>query len=75
MIDDMLSRRIPVVKKSLQEVTDFLESLKRNHYYCEDSWYSCPLAPEGCADKDWPEACNCGANIHNERIDEFIKEL
>lgn len=30
------------------------------HYSCEDSWYSCPLAEGGSADKNAGEKCNCG---------------
>ena len=30
------------------------------HYHCEDSWYSCPLAPDGCADDGQPaDKCTC----------------
>ena len=43
------------------------------HYYCEDSWYSCPLAEGGCAD-DQQEAgkCNCG---YEERINKIAAAL
>ena len=31
------------------------------HYECEDSWYSCPLSEEGCAnDGEDKTRCNCG---------------
>lgn len=37
-------------------------ALPEPHYYCEDSWYSCPLAPEGCSNHDIPEdQCQCNA--------------
>ena len=29
-----------------------------HHYYCEDTWYSCPETEEGCAD-DSQAGCNC----------------
>jgi hypothetical protein len=29
---------------------ELLESLRIQHYYCEDPWYSCPLATDGCCD-------------------------
>lgn len=32
------------------------------HRECEDSWYSCPKSPEGCANPGEGEACNCGAD-------------
>jgi len=31
------------------------------HYYCEDSWYSCPQAEDGCADDRRGPECDCGA--------------
>lgn len=39
-----------------------LEWAKRNtrHYECEDSWYSCPLSEDGCAN-DANTECNCDA--------------
>lgn len=50
-----------------------LRLAKRRHNYCEDSWYSCPLAEEGCSDEDQPEdKCNCGADEHNARIDSAL---
>ena len=53
-----------------------LENLKIGHYYCDDSWYSCPLSSEGCADDSIPQdECNCGASEYNERIDKIIKYL
>lgn len=36
------------------------ESLGFGHYYCEDSWYSCPLAEDGCADDRAGDKCRCG---------------
>lgn len=35
-----------------------IERIIGSHYYCEDSWYSCPLAPDGCANEEITE-CNC----------------
>jgi hypothetical protein len=50
-------------------------SLKRRHRYCEDSWYSCPMAEGGCADDDAGDKCNCGAEEYNAKIDEIVEEL
>ena len=48
----------------------------REHYYCEDSWYSCPLAEDGCADDRQEEGvCNCGAIEHNLKVYEKLSEL
>jgi len=42
---------------------------KREHYYCEDSWYSCPKAEDKCANDSEGEDCNCGADIHNAKVE------
>lgn len=31
-----------------------------SHYYCEDNWYSCPKAQDGCADESRGDECTCG---------------
>ena len=49
-----------------------LESLRQKHYYCEDSWYSCPKAEDGCADDRQGTDCNCGADKSNKRLDYLI---
>ena len=51
-------------------------SLKKRHYYCEDSWYSCPLAEDGCCDDSVDKnKCRCGADIQHEKVDAIIEEL
>ena len=45
---------------------------KRDHYYCEDSWYSCPKAEGGCADDYQGDECNCGADAHNAKVDALL---
>lgn len=48
---------------------------RRGHYYCEDGWYSCPLAEEGCADDSIDKTkCNCGADKINAKIDAILAE-
>ncbi len=53
-----------------------LEKLKIEHYYCEDSWYSCPKAiglyGSGSSDESKGDECNCDANKHNENVDKII---
>jgi hypothetical protein len=39
--------------------------VERTHYYCEDTWYSCPKHPEGCANDGSGDECNCGADEWN----------
>lgn len=36
------------------------QQLAGRHYYCEDCWYSCPKAEDGCCDKSQGTECNCG---------------
>jgi hypothetical protein len=48
---------------------EFVEKYKREHYYCADNWYSCPLALDGCADDSQPkDKCNCGADKWNKEM-------
>lgn len=40
-------------KRSESLLTDLLNLRLltiRQHYYCEDCWYSCPKAEDGCCD-------------------------
>jgi len=51
-------------------------SLKKRHYYCEDSWYSCPLAEDGCCDDSVDKSkCRCGADSQHKQVDAIIEEL
>ena len=59
----------------MENVIKKIESLKRQHYYCEDTWYSCPKHPNGCADETEPDECNCGADKYNDLVDEIVAEL
>ena len=45
---------------------------RRNHYTCEDTWYSCPKSPDGCANDAAGDECDCGADSHNDKIDELL---
>lgn len=48
----------------------------RPHYYCEDSWYSCALAPDGCVDDRIDETkCSCYADEHNKKVEELYKVI
>lgn len=58
-----------------EEIIEKLRSLYRGHRYCEDSWYSCPKAEDGCANDADGTNCNCRADINNATIDEIIKAL
>lgn len=56
-------------------VVEALEEAKRTHYYCEDSFYSCPKHPEGCGDDNAGIDCNCGADAVNTVIDRALSLL
>ena len=49
----------------------------RPHFWVDmDNWYSCPKAPEGCADDSWPkDECNCGADEHNAKVEALLAKL
>ena len=44
------------------------------HDYCEDSWYSCPKAPDGCSNEDRGDDCFCGAEEYYDEIKQFIRQ-
>ena len=50
-----------------------LEKLRVPHNYCEDCWYSCPKAVDGCCDEREGTECNCGADEHNATLDKIIR--
>jgi hypothetical protein len=52
-----------------------VESIRWRHNYCEDGWYSCPKAEDGCLNDAVGDDCNCGADDANNGIDEIIKML
>lgn len=60
----------------LGEVRAFLEKSRKEHYYCEDNWYSCPMEPnEGCSDGRKEHKCDCGADKYNAELDIILKKL
>ena len=65
-----------VLDDDSQEIIDnFVKAFTRKHYSCEDFWYSCPKAPEGCANEGAGSDCNCGADIWNEEVKSFAGSL
>ena len=52
-----------------------LEKLRRQHYTCEDRWYSCPKSEDGCANELSGSECDCGADEENAILDGIVKEL
>jgi hypothetical protein len=55
-----------------QICTELASLARREHYYCEDSWYSCPKAEGGCANDAEGGECNCGADKHNAKVDALL---
>lgn len=63
---------------SIEVIKQALEALENNrwtHYYCEDTWYSCPKHEEGCANDSEGDECNCGADKANAEIEAAIASL
>lgn len=59
-----------------QIVSDLAILATRDHLYCEDSWYSCPLAEGGCSDNRNPkDKCNCGADEHNAKVTALVSQI
>lgn len=59
---------------------NLLVSLKelalREHYYCDDCWYSCPKYPEdGCCNDEAGTDCNCGVDEHNKKVEELWDKI
>ena len=54
--------------EALRMAIEALENNKRTHYYCEDTWYSCPKHEDGCANEYAGEECNCGADETNKEF-------
>ena len=63
--EKMLADRIEELERALRK------SL-RQHYYCEDSWYSCPMHPDGSANGYLGNECNCGADDWNAYVNALL---
>ena len=50
-----------------------VKELKREHYECEDRWYSCPKSGNCANDMIQGEECDCGADTDNAKIDEIMR--
>ena len=61
------------IENKLKELQEFATN---SHYYCEDSWYSCPLAEDGCGNDALDKnTCYCGADEKNKEVRKIINEL
>ena len=61
--------------EALRMALDALESNRRTHHYCEDTWYSCPKHEDGCANDSESDECNCGVDKANAGIDQAITAI
>lgn len=55
------------------QMLEALKKSRRKHYYCEDSWYSCPKSGEGCSNDEAGDNCNCGTDEWNNYVDKIIE--
>jgi len=57
----------------LDNILKFIEkNLRRKHTTCPDEYYDCPKAhPQSTA--LWE--CDCGAEVHNKKVNELIEML
>lgn len=65
----------PDLVVAAQQALETLEASRRSHYYCEDTWHSCPKHEDGCFNEMEGDECNCGADEVNEKIDQSITAL
>lgn len=63
-------------KEQINFIINALANLAiRNHYQCEDNWYSCPKSEDGCSNDNYNKTeCNCGADEINIAI-ENLRQL
>ena len=67
-----LTARIAELEEAQKEALSLLPELERGHYYCDDCWYSCPKAVDGCCDERQGDECNCGADDYNALLAKII---
>ena len=70
-VSQLLSR-IAELEAAQKEALSLLPELERGHYYCDDCWYSCPKAIDGCCDERQGDECNCGADNYNALLAKII---
>ena len=71
-IEDALNKRIAELEAAQKEALSLLPELERGHYYCDDCWYSCPKAVDGCCDESRGDECDCGADDYNALLAKII---
>lgn len=64
------------MNKLIEQISQLKYLAIREHYYCEDSWFSCPKAEDGSANYHNKEnECNCGADEHNNEVQNIWNSL
>ena len=59
-----------------KKIIEAIEALKKEHYDCPDSWYSCPLSEDGCCDDSKPkDVCTCNVEAQHKQVDSIIESL
>jgi len=63
------------VEAKISRLRAVLEAARLPHYInVEDCWYSCPLSGECCNGGAESGKCDCGADEHNAKIDEALRD-
>jgi hypothetical protein len=64
-----------MTQEVLKMALEALENNKQTHYYCDNTWYSCPKHEDGCANEFESDECNCGADKINAEFDKAITAI
>lgn len=65
-----LREEAAAMRSGMLEMERLASKSKRQHYGCDDSWYSCPMSDGGCSNPTWDKSdCTCGASDYNETLD------
>lgn len=61
----------------IQKVIDFLKTSKKQHYYCEDTYYNCNAHPDEPGNDQGAShgECTCGADNYNVELEIHIQIL
>jgi hypothetical protein len=59
--------------ENIQAIREAL--VPREHYLCDDSYYSCPKSEDGGINRDHGSECICGADEHNSRVIKALAAL
>ena len=64
-------------QKQIKAIRERTDQISEGHDICEDSWYSCPLSSEGCANENETE-CTCDQTVRAQAkadIDALLTEV